>query len=121
MNFSSMAVVTLSLACFSNPVLAAGALIDSPVKGIYFYMTNRSSPSYAAGLAMGDCAAKYGQGCQIIRTWTTGCVAVAHAGSGSNHSGWAIKPTSGVAEYLALEQCQKYGAPCSIIISKCEK
>ena len=116
-----LTAATLMLATANaSACLAAGALVDSPIMGKYYYMTHRSTPAYAAGLAMGDCAAKEGGGCQVLASWSTGCVAVAHAHDGTHHSGWAIKQSEYQATQLALAQCTKYGQPCTLDIDRCE-
>ena len=96
---------------------AGGALVSSPVKGKYYFMTNRPSGAYAAQLAMADCASHHGGGCRVLVAFERGCVAIAHGGG---HSGWGVKSSDGAAASYALGQCQKYGVACHLDVNKCE-
>ena len=115
---AGLAAVIAGLA--AGPVSAAGALVSSPVKGSYIYMTHRPSPGYAADLAMSDCMSKYGGGCRLLTTYGSGCIAIAHAEDGTHHSGWAVKTSLQQARLYALGQCAKYGGPCALDVQTCE-
>lgn len=112
-------IVGLSaLSCMATmPAEAGGAIVSSPVKGKYYYMTHRPSASFAANLAMADCAGHHGGGCRVLKAYDQGCVAIAHGGG---HSGWAVKSSGGAAEAFAQGQCEKYGSPCHIDVAVCE-
>ncbi len=96
---------------------AGGAIVSSPVKGKYYYMTRRPTGAYAAQLALADCESHFGGGCRVLIAYESGCVAIAHGGG---HSGWAVKISGGAAQADALGQCEKYGIPCHLDVNKCE-
>lgn len=123
MTFKFAPFVALGLAALAlntGAAAAAGAIVSTPVKGTYIYMTHRPSPGFAAGLALSDCEGKYGGGCRVLATYGHGCMALAHSHDGTQHSGWAIKPTPGQAQGWAMGQCEKYGAPCTLDVENCE-
>ncbi len=99
---------------------AAGAIVSTPVRGTYIYMTHRPSPGYAADLAMSDCMGKFGGGCRVLMAYGSGCMAIAQSHDSSHHSGWAVKGSPGQAQEWAVAQCEKYGAPCTLDVARCE-
>ena len=102
----------------TTPIARAGAaIVSSPVKGKYYYMTHRPSGAYAAQLAMADCASHYSRGCRMLVAYERGCVAIAHGGG---QSGWAVKSSDGAAQAYAMGQCEKYGFACHLDVNKCE-
>jgi Domain of unknown function (DUF4189) len=105
---------------FSGPARAAGAIVSTPERGTYIYMTHRPSSGFAADLAMSDCMGKFGSGCRVLMAYGSGCMAIAQSHDSSHHSGWAVKGFPGQAQEWALAQCEKYGAPCTVDVARCE-
>ncbi len=104
---------------FASPAYSAGAILSTPSTGNYVYETHMPSPAAAVDKAMAFCRGRYGGGCNILKTWVSGCIAVVHA-TGSNHSGWAVSGSQNESESLAMANCTKYGQPCAVQVSKCD-
>ena len=100
------------MSLISSAALAAGALIGTPVRSSYIYITHRENPDLAANIGMSRCMDRYGSGCHVIKAYAGGCLAIAQSSDGSHHSGWAVKPSSQEANLLAIGQCAKYGDSC---------
>jgi hypothetical protein len=99
---------------------AAGALIDSPIRGTYIYMTHRASEGLAADIAMSRCMQRYGGGCRVLTTYSSGCLAIAQSQDGSHNSGWAVKSSKREANLVAIGECAKHGGSCYSNVSVCE-
>ncbi len=99
---------------------AAGALVSTPSRGTYIYITHRASPDIAANVAMSRCLERYGSGCRVIKTYGGGCLAIAQSSDGSHHSGWAVSGSESQANLLAIGQCAKYGGSCHLDVAVCE-
>lgn len=118
-NFRTLTLSVAMMAGLAGSAHAAGALLTTPNKGEYVYETHMPSGSAAVDKAMAFCRGRYGGGCSVLRTWGSGCVAIAHA-NGSNHSGWAVSGNPSAAVSLAMGNCEKYGGSCAIQVNKCE-
>jgi Domain of unknown function (DUF4189) len=103
----------------TGPAYSAGALLSTPSMGNYVYETHMPSAGAAVDKAMAFCRARYGGGCNVLKTWGSGCIAVVHA-SGSNHSGWGVSGSAEESVSLAMASCTKYGQPCFVQVNKCE-
>jgi hypothetical protein len=102
-----------------GPAYSAGAILATPSMGNYVYETHMPSAGAAVDKAMAFCRGRYGGGCSVLKTWTSGCIAVVHA-TGSNHSGWAVSGNPDESESLAMAKCTRYGQPCVVQVSKCD-
>jgi len=102
-----------------GPAYSAGALLSTPSKGDYVYETHMPSAGAAVDKAMAFCRGRYGGGCSVLKTWSSGCIAVVHA-TGSNHSGWAVSGNPDESESMAMANCTKYGQPCVVQVNKCD-
>jgi hypothetical protein len=120
---ASLAVVALAAIVsgfLPNAANAAGAIVSSPDHHLMFWKTHRPSTDLAVGLALGECSAKVGAGCQVLSTFVSGCLAVAEAPGGSGRHGWALRTSQHEAELVALGECAKRGEACSLRDSECE-
>jgi Domain of unknown function (DUF4189) len=104
---------------FAGPAYSAGALLTTPSMGNYVYETHMPSAGAAVDKAMAFCRGRYGGGCSVLKTWSSGCIAVVHA-TGSNHSGWAVSGNLDESVSSAMANCTKYGQPCVVQVSKCD-
>jgi Domain of unknown function (DUF4189) len=104
----------------ATPAMAAGALISTPIRGTYIYITHRDNPDIAANIGMSRCMGRYGSGCRVLKVYESGCLAVAQSSDGSHHSGWAVKGSSHDANLLAIGECAKYGGSCHLDVNICE-
>lgn len=107
--------VALIILILPIQVLANGALaIDSNQGARYGFAYNHASVSDAESKALKEC----GDGCQIVKTFTSGCAAyAADQANGSSIYGWGTGSNPNYAQSNALNYCRNYGGLQCIIRS----
>ena len=77
---------------------------------------DKSSRAEAERIAMDNCLGLGSKKCQLISTYSNGCVALAES---NTHFGIASKPTLGDAQRAAMQECN--GAPCKVVFTSCSQ
>ncbi|WP_269759679.1 DUF4189 domain-containing protein [Variovorax sp. E3] len=77
---------------------------------------DKSSRAEAERIAMENCLSLGSKKCELISTYSNGCVALAES---STHFGIASRPTLGESQNAAMEQCN--GASCKVVFTSCSK
>jgi hypothetical protein len=102
----------------ATSAMAAGAVVVSPDRSIAFWSVHKPSIDIAVHFAMNNCAARFGGSCSVDRTFSYGCLGVAHAPG--PHWGYAVRDTPFDARRAALGNCAQYSSSCRIQTVSCE-
>jgi Domain of unknown function (DUF4189) len=100
--------------------LAAGALANGQVPGRTFGSVSYNAPSYEAAEqnALSRCN-QQGPGCQVVKYFSSTCIAVATQVGGGGRS-WAMRPSVGEAQSAAMNLCVPHGRPCQVKLAACD-
>lgn len=77
---------------------------------------DKSSRAEAERIAMDNCLGLGSKKCQLISTYSNGCVALAES---NTHFGIASDPTLSGAQRAAMRECN--GASCKVVYSNCSQ
>ena len=77
---------------------------------------DKSSRTEAERIAMENCLSLGSRKCELISTYSNGCVALAES---TAHFGIASRPTPSDAQGAAMKQCDE--ASCKVVFADCSK
>lgn len=77
---------------------------------------DKSSRAEAERIAMDNCLGLGSKKCQLISTYSNGCVALAES---DTHFGIASEPTLSDAQRAAMRECN--GASCKVVFTSCSQ
>jgi hypothetical protein len=115
MNTLLKSFIVLIIFTLPTHAFAIGALaIDSNQGARFGFAYDHASINDAESRALNEC----GNGCQVVKTFTSGCAAyAADQADGSSIYGWGTGSNPNYAQSNALNYCRNYGGSQCIVRS----
>jgi hypothetical protein len=99
--------------------MASGAVVIAPDRSVVFWSVHQPDVGTAVENALRSCAAQFGGGCTVYKTFDSGCLAVARPPS-HMHWGVAIRDNPHDARFTAIGTCAKFAPDCHTQVVSCE-